>query len=168
MSDINKYLIEQIKRHPSMQMQDVVKLCYQSAYGAEHLLTDVEMARRYFELEFGKTEAADIPLFENISDVYCRANIAAWKYHNKPMEQLFDLFVKTAQQKAYDDEVLFNFLEEAVETIALVKTDFTAEEFREYSRKYLAEGSPAMHHSDAYRKSEKPAYRLVKRDFIEK
>ena len=33
------YFEEQLKKHPSMQFSDAVKLCYQAAMGAEHLLT---------------------------------------------------------------------------------------------------------------------------------
>lgn len=163
---MNRYLEEQIKMHPSMQMQDVVKLCYQAAYGAEHLLSDEGMARRYFETEFGRLEPADIPLFENISDNYCRVNMAAWKYHNKPMEQLFDLFVRTARQKVYDEEILLELLEEAAVTIESSETNFSADEFRKYSVRYMSAGCPVIHHSDEYRAGEKPAYRLVRRTFI--
>lgn len=164
---MNKYLEEQIKMHPSMQMQDVIKLCYQAAYGAEHLLSDVEMARRYFEMEWESTEPADIPLFENISDTYCRANIAAWKYHDKPVEKLFDMFVRTAQQKADDNEDVLRLLDEAADTVATLNTEFTVDEFRKYIEKYLEEGICAVHHSEKYREYEKPSYRLVKRAFIE-
>lgn len=160
------YLEEQMKLHPSMQMQDVIKLCYQCAYGAEHLLRDVEMARRYFEMECSKTEPADIPLYENISDVYCRVNIAAWKYQGKPVEQLFDLFVKTVAQKAFDDEILIDLLDEAVETVSGLESTFGVVEFRKFIDKYLSEGICALHHSETYRENEKPAYRLVKREFI--
>ena len=36
----------------ALQPQDVLKLCYQAAYGAEHLLTDLPAAKRYFEEEY--------------------------------------------------------------------------------------------------------------------
>lgn len=160
------YLEEQIKLHPSMQMQDVVKLCYQAAYGAEHLLRDIEVARRFFEAEWSKTIPENIPLYENISDTYCRVNIAAWKYQERPAEELFELFARTAEKKTYDDEALLDMLEQAAGILATLQTNFTVADFREYSRKYLSEGICAVHHSDEYREKEKPAYRLVKRELI--
>ena len=36
--DFTTCLREQLRRHPSMQPQDVIKLCYQAARGAEHLI----------------------------------------------------------------------------------------------------------------------------------
>ena len=47
--NFNKYVLEQIERHPSMQPQDLVKLCFQAAFGAEHLLADHKAAREYLE-----------------------------------------------------------------------------------------------------------------------
>ncbi len=160
------YLEEQLKLHPSMQMQDVIKLCYQAAYGAEHMLRDVEMARKYFEGEWERTEAADIPLFENISDTYCRANIGAWKCQGKSRDQLFGLFVRTAERKAHDEAAVRELLAEAAVILAESQTEFTVEEFQRYCQEYMAAGAPAMHHSDRYRECEKPAYRLVRRDLL--
>jgi len=160
------YLEEQIRLHPSMQIQDVVKLCYQAAYGAEHLLRDTDVARRYFELEWSQTLPENVPLYENISDVYCRVNIAAWKYREKPAEELFELFVRTAEKLMYDEELMPEVLEQAAGMLATLQTNFTVADFREYSRKYLSEGICAVHHSDEYREKEKPAYRLVKRELI--
>ena len=45
------YLKQQLALHPSMQPQDVVKLCYQAAHGAEHLLSDIKAAEKYFYQE---------------------------------------------------------------------------------------------------------------------
>lgn len=38
------YLLEQIQMHRAMQPQDIVKLCYQAAYGAEHLIENYSAA----------------------------------------------------------------------------------------------------------------------------
>ena len=55
---IEKYLLEQCAIHPSMQPQDVVKLCYQASFGAEHLLEDFAAAQNYFMEEFEAVPAA--------------------------------------------------------------------------------------------------------------
>ena len=46
--DFDFYLKKQIELHPSMQMQDLVKMCYQAVFGMEHMLSDIEKAREYF------------------------------------------------------------------------------------------------------------------------
>lgn len=166
------YLPLQISLHPSITITDIIKLCYQAANGPEHLLTDKEAARRYLEKEFENTPADDILLCEHISDNICRVNIAAWKYRGLPADDLFALFASSAYPRENAKEVLEGFLREAEEYAdhhaALVKTDKinksadlfgdnAAAAFEEYRRA----GMPAIHHSDAYRKAENPAYRVV-------
>ena len=50
-------LQEQLRLHPAMQPRDVIKLCYQAARGAEHLLADLTRARAYFDQEYAATPA---------------------------------------------------------------------------------------------------------------
>ena len=72
-----KYLEEQIKKHPSMQPQDIVKLCYQAAYGDDHLVYDKNALRSYLEHKCSKMHSSRLEMFENISDDVCRVNLAA-------------------------------------------------------------------------------------------
>jgi hypothetical protein len=73
------FLREQMKKHPSMQPQDVVKMCYQAAFGAEHLLLDLDVAKSYHEKEYAEVVATKDELYEQISDTVCRINLSAWK-----------------------------------------------------------------------------------------
>ena len=78
--DFDFYLKEQLKLHPSMQMQDIIKMCYQATFGVEHLLSDTKRAKQYFHQEYTTTPAdASLPLYEAISDEFCRVNLGAWK-----------------------------------------------------------------------------------------
>ena len=86
--------------HPSLQPQDAIKLCYQAAFGAEHLLINEEKARNYFDAEWESVSSADIPLWEMISEGYGRVNLAAWKHMYLPREWLFRMFVLTASEEA--------------------------------------------------------------------
>ena len=47
--EFNDFFLEQMERHPAMEARDAVKLCYQAAFGAEHLLQDREAAYRYLK-----------------------------------------------------------------------------------------------------------------------
>ena len=46
--EFRDYLTMQMNMHPSIQPQDIVKMCYQATFGAEHLLSDEDNAKRYF------------------------------------------------------------------------------------------------------------------------
>lgn len=171
------YLSWQHRRHRSTTVTDLLKQCYQAAYGAEHLLTDREAARRYLECEFEATPAKDIPICEYISDDICRVNIAAWKYKDLPIGDLFDLFAASAYPRENGCELLEGFLREAEEYIdahevtevkedpeknrTFKRVNIFCENGSEIIEEYRSAGMPAIHHSDAYREAEHPAYRVV-------
>ncbi|NLM24815.1 MAG: hypothetical protein GX208_01675 [Firmicutes bacterium] len=162
---MSRYFLEQLKNHPSMKPQDIVKLCYQATFGAEHLLTDLERARQYLYEEFKTTEAADSFIYENISDLYCRVNIASWKYRGFSQELLFELFSKSAA--IIDDlqnfkVVMDSYLATAIE----VMSTEAYIELTDYLVEYYAKGIRPVHHSEEYRQAEKPHYRVVRRELL--
>lgn len=160
------YLAEQIKKHPSAMPQDIAKMCYQAAMGAEHLLSDTSAARRYFDAEFDATEPRSGELFECLSDEICRVDLGAWKASGLPKEWLFNMFVGTATVKRGGRDALEEYLWEAEELIHSVSVGFTAKEWLIFIKNYRAAGLPAIHHSDSYRQGERPAYRIVHRAFL--
>ena len=161
------YLTEQLRTHPSMTPQDVAKLCYQAAHGAEHLLSDLDRARGYLRREFEATAAdANIPLIEPISDAVARVNIAAWKARGLSPDTLFDLFAATATVGGEGDTRLEEYLIEAEDFLTHAPTSIALEDWQMFSAWYTQNGRPAIHHSEAYREAEKPAYRIVRRELL--
>lgn len=149
-----KYILRQLETHPAMTAQDIVKLCYQGAYGPGHLLNDIQKAKEYFDKEFADVVPANVPLVENISDLYCRIHFSGWKNTAMPSQWLFTMFLLSADSAAKDEKVLLNCLEAAEKFIS----------DREYLEKYKASGMTAVHHSEEYRAANHPAYRVVSRD----
>ncbi len=157
------YLLEQLQNHPSLQPQDAVKLCYQAAFGAEHLLADADRAAAYLRVEYESVAPQDIPLYECVSPEVCRVNLAAWKYHGLPVEWLFRIFSASAKEK-YAGEVLFRaYLKQAAEVLA--GNAFSGEDWERYLREYEKNGISPVHHSEIYRKQEHPAYRIIHRKY---
>ena len=162
---MNHYLLEQLKNHPSMEPQDIVKLCYQAAYGAEHLLTDIDKARQYLFAEFDGVEPADIPVYEPISDLYCRVNIAGWKYHGLSKEELFDIFRRSALVLGTRGDFQ-ELMDEYLETVKHALGREQLLELRNYLEQYYRQGVRPVHHSEKYRRAEKPHYRVVRRELL--
>lgn len=162
------YLKQQIDLHPSIQMQDVVKMCYQAVFGAEHMLTDIEQARQYFYQEYEATPPSfSTPLYEPISEYFCRINLAAWKARELSPDELFDLFAASANFHALGTRTdLNNCAKSAEKLIAKGMLPFTLEEWRKYYVAYKNNGMQPVHHSEAYRQAEQPAYRLVRKDLL--
>lgn len=154
-------LREQLALHPSMQPQDVLKLCYQAARGAEHLLADVSRARAYFDQEYAATPAdASLPLFEALSENVSRVNLAAWKAEGLPADWLFRMFVDAASVPQEGRDLLEDCIAQAAPIAAAVMPDWA-----DALAAWRNAGRPAIRHSEAYRAAERPAYRIVRRQF---
>lgn len=164
--EFKHYLSEQIRRHPSMQPQDVVKLCYQSAYGAEHLLKDTVAAKNYLETEFADVSALDTDLYEAISDRVCRINLAAWKYKKLPLPWLFHMFASSPPISNHGIAVLKDHLRAAEAVITCSPVRFDLSDWNSYLHAYMSAGMPAVHHSEQYRQNEHPHYRVVNRQLL--
>ena len=156
-------LSEQIQMHPSLRPQDVVKLCYQAAFGAEHLLADMERAKKYLQEEYDAVTAADIPLYEPISPEICRVNLAAWKFHGLPAEWLFSLLAASPFAKEEREGMFLQYLAAAETVLNEISVTFSAADWQAYLAEYQKTGLAPVHHSEIYRKKENPAYRVVDR-----
>lgn len=154
-------LLEQIRNHPAVSPQDIIKLCYQAAYGAEHLLSDPEGARRYLGQEYEETPAVDLPLWEPISEEVCRINLAGWKREGLPLEWLFRMFALSCSEKAGDETALNGYLARAGAVLPEAGVDFSRQAWNHALAEYRKAGMPALHHSEVYREKEHPAYRIV-------
>ena len=185
------FIKEELKRHPHTQPQDVLKMCFQSAFGAEHLISDIDRAENYFYQEFENTPAdANMPLCEFLTPQVCRVNLAAWKGHALPPEWLFDLFINALAPYHPEDvglaihqykkdahatnkgEVFFNYVKTwskfAHENEASLAFSFA--DFEETLEWYIdtCDGQlQAVHHSPIYKEAHHPAYRIISGPHVE-
>ena len=72
------YLIEQAERHDGFECADAIKLCYQAAFGAEHMVSDNALC--YLVEEAKAVGTTDEVLTEAISNDYMRVNLSAVSY----------------------------------------------------------------------------------------
>lgn len=149
-----------------MMPEDVAKLCYQAAMGAEHLITDISRARSYFDAEFKEVTARDCPLYEKISDDVARIDLGAWKARALPEEWLFNMFYASACPRIDGRAKLAELLAEVEEALSGAKRVFSDGEWADFVKSYTEMGMPAIHHSAFYRKYEKPSYRIVDARFL--
>lgn len=166
MREFEYYLLEQIKRHPSMQPQDILKQCYQAAFGAEHLLQDKERAKQYIKEEYDRVTAKDIPLYEPISAQICRVNLAAWKYHRLPVSWLFPMIASSPFKGEEGKGIFEKYLQTAEGKLTVASVTFSVSDWKEYLTTYKKEGLRPVHHSPQYRDKEQPAYRIVDKKFV--
>jgi len=160
MTDLTKFLISESRLHPSIMPQDVVKLCYQAAFGAEHILSNHAQALKYFRDEYAATPADDKPLQEYIAPTVCRVNLSAWKRLKLNPDWLWSLFVIAASPEKNQD-VFASCIAQADELSKAMAFPFSYTEWQGYIREYAKLDLPPVRHSAAYRDKEKPAYRII-------
>lgn len=156
------YLKQAINRHPVMEAQDIVKYCYQAAFGGAHMLNTQEQAKAYFEQEFASVSPKDGELFEQLSPFAARIHLAACKAKGMPSEWLWRIFFLSAAMEQPGEAAFEQYLA-AADPIA---REHGTIEWESYLRSYRAAGCPAVHHSAAYRAAESPAYRVVNARFL--
>lgn len=100
-----------------MEAQDWMKLCFQAAFGAEHLALDPAAAKNYLREEFEETPVGSEPLYEEISEETVRVNLGAWKREGLPEEWLLRMFLQTAENPPKEGERRFRELTELVTDI---------------------------------------------------
>ena len=163
---MREILIQQLKAHPCANVQDVIKMCYQATFGAEHLLSDREKAFSYFMQEWRMTPEQDKPITEKISEEYVRIHLGPWKKAGLPPEWLFQMFFLTASIPCQSTAEELNKRFEQVGILADADLlPFSKEEWARACCAYWEMGGGAVHHSEQYRIMEKPAYRLVHRRY---
>ena len=167
-----QYLTDQALAHPATQPQDIIKQCYQAAYGAEHLLADLERAYAYLEKEYTSvTASATQPLWESISPQVCRVNLAAWKHRDLPLTWLFHMFAASARVVTDRQQATAQFLDYLGTADALIRdgrlaVSFSTEDWIPALSSYKQTEMAAVHHSEIYRQAEYPSYRIVRQEFV--
>ena len=149
---------EQMRRYPESEIRDLVKLAWQSAWGAAHGVADRERAWKYFSREFSAAVPDDLPLFEVISPDYCRVNLGAWKKAGLPGKWLFNMFCASAEILPESEKIFNGYIDQLGQLLGERRG-----ELDEFMKKYRG---GAVHHSASYRKRYRPSYRLVNIRFI--
>lgn len=150
---------QQMNMHPVMEPQDMYKLCYQAAFGAEHMLLDEERAWKYLQMEYDQTKASlETPLLEWISEDVARVNLSAYKKKGLPLKLLFEVFVDGARSFDGSKEKLDRYLDVVTEMAAGGELTFNKEQWDAFCQS-VEEGP--VHHSQNYKVKEQPAYRVI-------
>lgn len=162
------HLMRQAERHPAIQPQDALKLCFQAAFGPEHLLTDEPKAKARLLEELQAVTPAPGPLWEQISYRYARVNLAPFRHMDLPPESLWQAFSKSARapKDAGTNSLYEAYLDIVGEAARLDALPFLAADWQKALAEYLARGGGPIGHSPGYRRAEQPHYRVVLLDLL--
>ena len=160
-----EFLINQIQKYPYMEIQDLLKFLYQSAFGCEHLVSSMEGAIFSVKQEIGANPSFKSMELESLDGAYCRVPLSLIN-EGLSAETLGKLFFFSAKKEADGKEALVNKLNILEQLIMEKKLPFSIETFKKEKKNWEENGYKAIHHSDRYRENYHPSYRLIAKDYL--
>lgn len=147
-----------------MEVQDMVKLIYQSQFGGGHLIRDplesLERLRTEYEARGWEDDGAEEWRYvEPAGGGMCRIKLAALDL-GLTAETQNRMFVRSAEEVKGSAEGMKAGLAELLEMCG-GEISLDRKRAGDYIREYERQGCPAVSHSEAYRKAYHPAYRIV-------
>ncbi len=158
-------LIEHARVYPRMQMGDLFKFLYQSAFGCEHMATSLPRAIEYIKKEADGRSGGGGRLIDPLDGDYSRVHLEYAKEGLKA-ETLAALFCLSAKAEPCGADALEQKLDVAHELVSQGVLPFSVKEFVEARDTWRAQGYPSLHHSDAFREAYRPAYRVISNEYL--
>ncbi len=150
--------------YPKMETADFVKLLYQSEFGCKHMANDEEKMLRQLENELASCEANEKEKpFEYIGGGHCRMNLKSAAVRCISAPTIVKMMMYTAE-KARGTELGFKIKLNVL--LSMCKNGDIDAEIDENELVKLTQSLPVAHSED-YRKSYEPHYRVVSEVFAE-
>ncbi|MBO7304123.1 MAG: hypothetical protein J6V09_02765 [Clostridia bacterium] len=159
-------LIKHYQAYPKLQIEDVFKYLFQSALGCEHLLTDENAALGYIKREYESVSKTDAPLVDALDGNFSRVHLSTLNC-GLTAETLAKTFFLSASPVSDGKKALEEKLALAGELIGEGSLPLDAKLFDSMLEGWRDMGFPAVRHSDTFRKSYRPAYRVISNRFSE-
>jgi hypothetical protein len=166
---LSRILAAQYRRYPCLQIVDLYKLLHQASMGSEHAVSDEAGVRDWLERELATMGSG--PEESLIDDISPSGEIV--RVHLRPYieagydpEELLEAFLCTARGYRGSTERLRRYWKVAEQMVAAGRLPFPPDEMDEFMQRMEQQSFPAVHHSQIYERSYRPAYRVVARTFV--
>lgn len=159
------FALEQLDRYPAMELPDLYKVLHQATLGSEHAVSFGD-ARDWLEAELSSLgRGPDESVLEALGPEprFARIHLRPYLALGGDLEALVEAFVATARTPG-DPAAFRCALESVREATAHGRLPWSAEVVTRYLDAKTNAGYPAEHHSAAFIKAYRPAYRVVALD----
>lgn len=157
---VRRLIAEHYHRYPNMQITDYFKLLYHSALGCEHAISSFERAMGYLLSEIDRVDMDSEILIESLGFGYSRVHLA---YLSKGLlpETLVKLFFLSAGCESKGSIWLIESVEILRAMARAGEIGVSFDELNAAIDEWRSLGYPAVHHSEIYRQSYNPTYRVI-------
>ena len=168
-ASFRRLLRTQLARHPQLEVQDLYKLIFQASFGSEHAVADPVAAHHRLERELhGLADGPEEPIVDPISPDgrVVRINLRPYLAARGNVAGLLEAFVRTAREHRGTAATLHRYWRYAERMAAASLLPFAGEMLQGFFAAMQIQGFPAVHHSETYAKTYRPAYRVIVREFL--
>ena len=160
MNDLLSLLYRHLDTHPKAEILDAVKFLYQASFGGGHMIPDPNASYAYLCREAAAlSENREAAAFEDLGD-YVRVDLAVLEKISP--KTLNAMFVASAKNAPQDKSAFIALLDQFVES-----DYFDSDKKLAYLKEYSAAGYPAVSHSEPFRAAYDPAYRIIRKVYVE-
>ena len=156
---MKEILRKHLDKYPQMQIQDAVKLLFQSEFGPGHLLSNTAYAEKLLREEIEVTKDKE-PEIEEISDQFVRYYLG--NQTQGDVEDVLNAMIESAQVQGSKESFLMKL------SVLKEMNVFPADELDEYLNVYLKRDSWMVSHSEVYREAYHPHYRVLLKECADK
>ena len=159
-------LQEHCRAYPALQIEDVFKYLFQSAFGCEHLVSDEQTALAYIQSEYTAASALTDARVDRLDGAYSRVYLGMLNQGLRP-RTLAKLFCLSSQAEKDGKQKLEQKLAVARQMIKNGTMPLDLAQFDRKLGEWSCAGFPAVHHSSTFRKAYHPAYRVLANQFVD-
>lgn len=155
------------KKYPLIRPCDAVKLVFQSVYGGGHLCRDREECLRRIREEWETADVAEgIPLTESLGGDAVRFDFRSPLRDGFTPEGVCRAFILSSGAEWGNDVDFFDGIGILLDCAGEGVFGFSRDGLEAYLKDYREAGYPPVSHSTVYREAYKPAYRVLKAEYI--
>jgi hypothetical protein len=170
MDEVEALLRKHFERRPLMRATDFYKLLYQGVFGVGHILGEGARGRLQEEAaSINLADHPDEPLVEAVSadGSMVRVNLRPYLRQSLFLDRLYEAMEETAKEQGAPEKFLHAW--SVLHGLAISgKLEVDRGELESLHHELHEKGPRSHHHSEPYRVAYYPAYRVVKREALER
>ncbi len=158
-------LLAHCNTYPRLEIADLFKYLFQSAWGCEHMVPSETAAMDAVRREYAGCSPVKFPTVDPLDGAYSRVHLSRPEEGISP-ETLGKLFCRSARIIGEGNVALTQKLGVARDMICEGLLPFSLEEFDCKQAEWCTCGFPAVRHSETFREIYRPAYRVVANEYV--
>ncbi len=164
---MEKIIEKHYKLYPESEIKDWFKLLYQSEFGNAHMPNDYKynLLKLTEEICSKKSSKSDI---EDIGNGYMRVHLGWLAKSGFSYERFVRIMMLSKEMSQGSTDGFWQKVSVLEKSVIKLSMPILMDEFYRFEKQYYEAGCPLLNHSEIYRNSYSPSYRVICSDYANK